>query len=125
VDSSFLSSHPSLQDQQTLLHSLGEGLPALPKCTLERIWADEYVDFSDLPPARAKAILSAQQLADRNILLVQLQEGPSTCKLILDFSTWVQCFAVYTVAVVIHNPDRLPNLLAYLLQTVKNAHKFK
>ena len=31
---------------------LGEGLPALPKKSLDRIWAEEYVDFSELPLAR-------------------------------------------------------------------------
>ena len=33
----------------------GSGLLALPRKTAEKIWAGEYIDFSDLPPARGQA----------------------------------------------------------------------
>ena len=40
--------------------SLGTGLPPLPKKLVERIQANEYVDFAELPPARGKGRLNAQ-----------------------------------------------------------------
>ena len=36
------------------LVSAGAGLPALPKKMVERILANEYVYFSELPPAKGK-----------------------------------------------------------------------
>ena len=35
--------------------SAGSCLPAVPRKTAEKIWAGEYIDFSDIPPARGKA----------------------------------------------------------------------
>ena len=32
--------------------TLGKGLPSLPMKLLERIWAEEYIDLLELPPAR-------------------------------------------------------------------------
>ena len=36
-------------------HSMGSGLAALPKKLVERIRANEYIDFTELPPAKGKA----------------------------------------------------------------------
>ena len=35
--------------------SAGSGLPALPKMMIERILANEYIDFTELPPARGRS----------------------------------------------------------------------
>ena len=32
----------------------GQGLPALPKKLVDRILSNEYIDFSELPPAKGK-----------------------------------------------------------------------
>ena len=32
--------------------SIGESLPALPKRPLQKIWNSEYIDLSELPPAK-------------------------------------------------------------------------
>jgi hypothetical protein len=36
------------------LVTIGTGLPALPKKLLTRVRANEYIDFSELPPAKGK-----------------------------------------------------------------------
>ena len=38
---------------------------------------------------------------------------------------WAQCFAVYTAALTMKHPQRLPNLMTYMMITAKNARKFK
>ena len=34
--------------------SIGEGLPVLPKRLLQKIWSNEYIDLSELPPAKSR-----------------------------------------------------------------------
>ncbi len=47
--------HVNLNGEATpSLIQMGCGLPALPKKLLEKIEADEYVDFAELPPAKGK-----------------------------------------------------------------------
>ena len=41
---------PNSQQEPSPSLALGEGLPALPKKLLERIWAQEYIDLTELPP---------------------------------------------------------------------------
>ena len=48
-----------LQLPSPALVSIGEGLPALSQRLIEKIKAGEYVDFSDLPPAKGKSRSSA------------------------------------------------------------------
>ena len=102
---------------------LGKGLPALPKKLLERIWAEEYVDFSELPPARVT--LKNWRHNEGHTLLLQLQELKRPRSIIPDFTMWAQCFAVYMAALTMKHPQRLPNLMTYMMETAKNARKFK
>ena len=77
----------------------GPGLPALPKKVVERIHAGEYIDFSELPPAKGK-VRPLHQGLDGQVILVQAQDLLQSKKLIQDLPTWVQCFAVYVAVVV-------------------------
>ena len=77
------------------LISSGEGLPALSHQLVEKIKAGEYVDFSELPPAKGKGRTSANDW-DARMLLLQVQHTDNPSRLILDFPTWAQCFALFT-----------------------------
>lgn len=59
------------------------------------------------------------------MLLIHWQELESQRRPITDFSTWAQCFAIYSAAVLQKQPHRAADLMAYLIQTVNNAKKFK
>ena len=76
----------------------GPGLPALPKKVVERIHAGEYIDFSELPPAKGK-VRPLHQGLDGQVILVQAhdQDLMQSKKLIQDLP---QCFAVYIAVVV-------------------------
>ena len=53
-----------------LLVSAGAGLPALPKKMVERILANKYIDFSELPPAKGK-VRSLPSGLEGQVVLVQ------------------------------------------------------
>ena len=106
------------------LDSLGGGIPALLKKLLKRIWADEYIDFSELPPAKGRQRNMPHHLEGR-VLLIHWQELESQKRPITDFATWAQWFAIYTTALLQKQPERAADLMAYLLQTANNAKNFK
>ena len=109
---------------QSSLVSIGEGLTALPRRLFEKIGANEYIDFTDLPPARGKPRSLPHHL-DGQLLLVQLQEVEDYRRIIPDFPTWIQCFTIYSAALCLQHPQRLPQLLAYQAQMASYAKKFR
>ena len=106
------------------LVSLGEGLPLIPRKMVEKIQAGDYVDFSDMPPAKGKA-RSLPPHWEGHILVVQLEDLEGSKRLIQDFQTWVQCFSMYAAVVVARHPDKFMPLMAYLTDMAKNARKYK
>ena len=109
---------------QSSLVLIGEGLTALPRRLFEKIGANEYIDFTDLPPARGKPRSLPHHL-DGQLLLVQLQDVEDYRRIIPDFPTWIQCFTIYSAALCLQHPQRLPQLLAYQAQMASYAKKFR
>ena len=95
--------------------SLGEGLPPIPHRLVEKILREEFVDIQEL-------LLGSWQTAG------QEGENPpqkcSKCR-VLDIKVWVQCFACYMGMVATRSPQRIPELLAYLIQIVRVNQEFK
>ena len=117
--------HSSHQSQPRSLIAINSVFPALPSKLLQRIWADEYIDFAELPPAKVKP-RTVQHYVQGPVLLLQMQDLDSnTRKAIPDFTTWVQCFALYAPATVTKQPDRAADLMAYFFMTANNANKYK
>ena len=94
------------------LVSAGAGLPALPKKMVERILANEYIDFSEFPPAKGK-VRSLPSGLEGQVVLVQAADLSQYKKLIPDLSTWMQCFALYLAVLAPQQPSRIPDLMAY------------
>ena len=105
--------------------SIGGGLPLLSKKLIRQIKAGEFVNFCDLPPAKARppAVLDTSQMSI--LALLQLKEVENQKKLIPDFLIWAQCFAVYTAVLGTDQPQRLPELMAYQFEIAKYARKYK
>ena len=64
------------QEKEMVTHPLmpiGQGLAALPKKVVERIKANEYVDFAELPPAKGKA-RPVPQSFDGQVIVVQAED---------------------------------------------------
>jgi len=110
------------------LHSLvqlGPGLPAVPKKLLDRISAGEYVDFMELPPARGRTRPAAHALGEGQIVVVQAADLAPARKLVPDLPTWLQCFAIFTAAVLQDHPERVTELMAYQTIIAKASQRYK
>ena len=95
-----------------MLVLINKGLPALLKRLLDKIGVDEYINYTDLPPARGK-LRSLPHYLDSQLLLVQLQDVEDSRCIISDFLTWVQCFTVYAAALCIQQSQRFAQLMTY------------
>ena len=105
------------------LVSIGQSLPLLPWKLIQQIKVGEYIDFSDLPPAKGRQLTPTNY--NSQLVLVQLEEVERQRKLIRDFLTWPQCFAIYTTVLGADQPHQLPEFMAYQIKTAKCAKKYK
>ena len=100
------------KSQATKLVPTAPGLPALPKKLVERIVAGQYVDFTELPPAkgRVRALPSSEE---GHIIVIRAENLAGCRKLIPDLATWLQCFCIYAAVIAEHEPDSTKSLFAY------------
>ena len=118
-----LISPESAAVKASALVPMGAVLPAISKRMLNKILAGEYVDFTELPPARGKA-RSVPQSLEGQILIVQSSDLMQARQVIPDLATWVQCFALYAAAIASKHPARQPDLMAYMCTIAKASQKF-
>ena len=78
---------------------------------MDKIEADEYIDFGDLPPAKGKGRPLGKAF-EGQVVVVQAADLVQTRKLIPDVATWVQCFGLFAAAVARKKPQRLPYMMA-------------
>ena len=97
--------------------------PALPKKLATRLFAGEYIDFTELPPAKGCCRPPSHELEGK-VVLIQATDLMATKKLIPDLSTWVQCFAMYTAAIATKQLERVPDMMAYMAFIAKCSTKF-
>ena len=91
---------------------------------MDRILANEYVDFNELPPAKGKG-RSVSQAFEGQLVVVQAADLMQTRKTIPDLATWVQCFGLLTAVVAKQMPEQVPDLMAYLAIVTKASQKYK
>jgi hypothetical protein len=95
----------------------------LPRKTIDRIKAGEYIDFAELPPAKGKA--RPLTAATEGVIVVQAADLLQSRKLIPDLATWTQCFALYATVRIAEQPARLPELMAYMTLIARASRKYK
>ena len=103
---------------------LGSGLPALSKKMVAKRLASEYVDFSELPPAKGKGRAMPQSL-EGQVIVVQAADLLQAGRIIPDLATWLQCFAVYVATLSTKYPKRVPDLMAYQTTIVMASQKYR
>lgn len=103
---------------------LGTGLAPVTRKMIDRIRAGEYVDFAELPPARGKARPPPQAL-EGQVVVVHAADLLQSRKVIPDFATWSQCFAIYVAVVATHQPKRVTDLMAYQSVVARASLKYK
>ena len=104
--------------------SVGLGLPAITKKLLQKIRANEYVDFGELPPAKGKT-KSVPQSLEGQVIVIQAAELYKQRKIIPDLATWVQCFALYATVILAQEPERRADLMAYASIIAKASQKYR
>ena len=100
------------------------GLAALPRKLVEKIQANEYIDFNDLSPAKGRSKVLSQMLVGQ-VILVQLADLVQSRKIIPDLSTWLQCYSLYVAVVAGSQPERIPELMAYQSLIVRASKPYK
>ena len=101
---------PSTSSQS--LVNIGPGLPALSRRVIDRIRANEFVDFTELPQAKGKS-RPPPQVGEGQIAFVQAADLAPTRRTIPDLATWLQCFGLYVVVIAQSQPERVQELMAY------------
>ena len=91
---------------------------------MDRILSNEYIDFSELPPAKGK-VQPLHQSFEGQVILVQAEDLLQSRKLIPDLPTWVQCFPIYVAILAQKQPARIPELMAYATTIATASKKYK
>ena len=102
----------------------GAGLAALPKKLVSKILANEYIDFTELPPAKGKARNVPQSL-EGQVLVVQAADLMQVRKRIPDLAIWVQCFALYATTLLTYQPNRMSEMMAYQSIIARTSAKYR
>ena len=103
---------------------LGHGIPPLPKKMVERMINWEYVDFSELPPAKISGLKAPMD--NGTILLVQSADLlKQQRRLIPNITVWVQCFCIYAGVMAMKHPDSIPDMLAYMREIVQANNQYR
>ncbi len=109
---------------QPKLMSVGTGLPALPRRLVDRIRSGEYIDFTELPPAKGKGKTPAQ-MGEGQIVVVQAADLAATRRTIPDLATWIQCFSLYVAVLAPSQPEVIPELMAYQAMIAKASQTYR
>ena len=109
--------------QPQAMVSTGMGLAALPRKLVEKIKANEYIDFTDLPLAKGKARPIPQSL-EGQVLVVQAADLLQVRKIIPDLATWLQCLTLYVATLAPSQPSRVPEMMAYQTIIAKASQKY-
>ena len=103
---------------------VGPGLPPLPQRTVERIRRAQYIEFTELPPAKGKGRSLAQPM-DGQIIVLRAADLVQTRKAIPDYATWNQCYALCSSAGSPSQPGRLVDLMGYQSLIARVSKKYK
>jgi len=79
---------------------------------IDKIVAEEYIDFNDLPPARGLSKAVPPYL-EGQVIIVQAEQLTASQKLIPNLETWSWCSALFAAVIIACNPSRAEDLMAY------------
>ena len=102
---------------------IGNGLPTVPKATVERIYKWQYVDLADLLPAPSLHDQSAEP-GTRFSLFPGFELVRPKKRQIETIVEWTKAFTVLTAVVASREPAQVAELLAYQLTIIKASQSF-
>ena len=99
------------------------GLPALRKVLVDAILSGQFVDLTELPPAKGRTKPLSAHL-EGQVVLLQTADYLQAKRLTPDLGIWLQCFALYTAEVLTKFPERATSLLLHAANIAKLSQKF-
>ena len=93
---------------------MGAGIPPVPEKMISRIEAGEYIEMAELLPDH---LGSAGMTAEED----QTRVPRSRRKAVTNIFEWVECFAIYVAVLSRSRPQRVPEMLGYLI-LILEAH---
>ena len=113
-----------MQNKATRAVVVAPGMPAVQLKLVEKIWAGEFADFGELPPAkgRAKPVTSSFKV---QLILVRVADLCQTNQLLPNLATWSQCFALFMATVALKDQKRIADLLTYMATIAKASQKYR
>lgn len=99
----------------------GPGLASLSKKLVDRIVSGQYVDFSELPPAKGRT-RSLPNTEEGHIVIIRAEDLAGSKKMIPDLATWLQCFCIYAAVIIEH--ELAHTKLAYATIIAKASLKY-
>ena len=103
---------------------IGTGLAALPKKLVDKIQANEYIDFNKLPPAKGRS-KGLPQMLEGQVILIQSADLVQSRKMIPDLATWLQCYSLYVAVMAAKHPERTTELMAYQSQITRSSTRYR
>ena len=102
---------------------ISPGLPTVAQRLIDHIKTGEYIDFNELPPARGLS-KSVPSHLEGQVVVIQANELAASRKLIPNFETWWQCFALYAAIRIISQPSLAGDLMAYSYSIAAMAKRY-
>ncbi len=103
---------------------IGDGLPAIPRKLHASILNWEFVDLAELKHPSSTETLGADPDTQKLIITPSLEVSRYKRKPIRDIVTWTQCFAVYTAVLATKESSIVPELMAYMISTIRSAQEY-
>ena len=95
---------------------LGDGLPPIPAKIATRILNGEFLDVVDLL-SKAWSPRKGDKSAGK--------KGAKAKKQLEDIQVWLQCYAVYAGVMATKHPERVPELMSYMINIIRASQEFK
>ncbi len=106
----------------TIVHA--PGLPALKKPVMQNILEGQFIDFTELSPAKGRTKAVAGEL-EGQVLLLQASDLIQAKRVTPDLGTWLQCYALYSAVMLTKYPNRAVSLMMYAATVAKLSQKFR
>ena len=93
-----------------------DGLPPIPAKIAARILKGEFVEMGDLLP-EAWSIRKGDDSSGRKVSKAK--------KKVEDIHVWLQCYAVYIGVMATKHPERVPELMSYMINIIRASQEFE
>jgi hypothetical protein len=92
---------------------LGDGLPPIPAKMAAKILNGQFVEMADLLP-EAWSVRKGDE-----------SSGRKGAKKLEDIHVWLQCYVVFVAVMASKRPERVPELMSYMINIIRASQEFE